>query len=322
MPEQLCDYALHVSHSLSCESQSSQHFYAESVTHHSPGSAPRRSRAGATLGPRTLSPGTPKVCNRMSQGRLHDEEAPASNWDDYRPSQEVSCAKHPDHTNLRYNDHIVGESLRSMALRAVTRIANPDKPRLGSWKRIAMSTALRLTVVGILLSLPSASQAEEDPHNKLVYSRYSRQCQPTAYKVRDRGERAQLDHPATKEDVENGDAIFSFEGLGKRRVWKIDVFPSRHRDVHKDSRIGATVWQAEEVEVDGKWKRYYGVLCDGLAAVIPADEWDAWWPDAPWVPFQQDPFRLARSPLRVLRVTLSRRLRAIRSNPTTLRKLS
>lgn len=155
-----------------------------------------------------------------------------------------------------------------------------------------MSTALRLTIVGILLSLSSESHAEEDPHDKLVYSRYSRQCQPTAYHVRDREERAQLDHPATKEDVENGEAIFSFEGLGESRVWKMDVFPSRHRDRHKDSRIGATVWQAEELEVDGKWKRYYGVLCDGLAAVIPADEWHAWWPDAPRIFHQERPFPL------------------------------
>jgi PBS lyase HEAT-like repeat-containing protein len=155
-----------------------------------------------------------------------------------------------------------------------------------------VSTVLRLTTVGILLFLPSTSRGEEAPHDKVVYSRYSRTFQPTAYKVRDREEQVQLDRPATKEDVEKGEAIFSFEGLGESRVWKMDVFPSRYRDRHKDSRLDATVWQAEELKVGGKWKRHYGVLCDGQAAVIPASEWDAWWPDAPWIPHQERPFSL------------------------------
>ena len=106
-------------------------------------------------------------------------------------------------------------------------------------------------------------------------------------------EPTQLDRPATKEDVESGKAIFSFEGLGERRVVELpeDDPPWRH-----DKNVPADwnrppVCQAEELEVDGNWKRYYGVLSDQDAAVVPAEEWKIYWPDAPWVPFQENPFR-------------------------------
>lgn len=153
-----------------------------------------------------------------------------------------------------------------------------------------MFPSCRLIVVAVLLSLFSTSLVAEDAHDKLVYSRFSRKFQPTAYKTRYGEERVQLDRPATKEDVEAGRAIFSFEGLGEARVWKMAPFPVRYHDKHKNSQMDATAWQAEELKVGDRWKRYYGVLSGEGAAVVPADEWEVYWPDAPWIPGQQNPF--------------------------------
>ena len=155
-----------------------------------------------------------------------------------------------------------------------------------------MPISLRLITIAIFLALASTSLAEQDAHDRLVYSGCSRALQPTAYKLPNDEARTQLDQPATKDDVEAGKAIFSFEGLGQRRLAELpeDLPPWRH-----DKNVPADwnrppVCQAEELEVDGKWKRYYGVLSDQEAAVIPAEEWKTYWPDAPWVPFQQTPF--------------------------------
>jgi len=67
---------------------------------------------------------------------------------------------------------------------------------------------------------------------------------------------APLDHPATPEDVMAGRAIFSLPGTV--RVWKMPSYP-----------LGAA-WQAEEVLVDGQWRRYYGVIEDGRAVKVAA----------------------------------------------------
>jgi hypothetical protein len=36
------------------------------------------------------------------------------------------------------------------------------------------------------------------------------------------------------------------------------------------------VWQAEEVLVDGQWKRYYGVVAKHRLARVPEDELRLW----------------------------------------------
>ena len=151
----------------------------------------------------------------------------------------------------------------------------------------------RLIAVGLVLLLAQAVQAEEDAHDKLVYSRYSKKIQPTAYKVEPRGTQSQLDRPATKKDVEAGNAIFSFQGLGEARVWKLpgkefnETFPLTGQwpvlTTPRQSGNGK-ICQAEDLKVDGKWKRYFGFVFYGQAAVVPAEEIKLLLFYAPWMP--------------------------------------
>ncbi len=71
---------------------------------------------------------------------------------------------------------------------------------------------------------------------------------------------AQLDHPAMPEEVTAGKALFSLSGT--TRIWKMPTYP-----------LGPA-WQAEEVLVDGKWERYFGVLGNGVPVKVPASEID------------------------------------------------
>lgn len=93
-----------------------------------------------------------------------------------------------------------------------------------------------------------------------------------------------------------GKAIFSFEGLGEARVWKLpgNQFPmwGSFDRVQPPGTIymvpaGPDVCQAEDLKVDGKWKRYFGLLSDKGAAVVPAEEFELWWPRAPWCPREE-----------------------------------
>ena len=141
-------------------------------------------------------------------------------------------------------------------------------------------------------SVPSRAR-EDDAHDKLVYGRYSKKLQPTAYKLDRDKEPRQLDHPATKKDVEAGKAIFSFEGLGQSRVWKLpgkeftETFPLTGQwpvlTTPQQSGNGQ-ICQAEDLKVAGKWKRYFGFLFEGRAAVVPAEEIDLVMFYAPWFP--------------------------------------
>jgi hypothetical protein len=70
----------------------------------------------------------------------------------------------------------------------------------------------------------------------------------------------QLDHPATPDDVKAGRALFSLSGT--TRVWKMPSYPM------------GPAWQAEEVFVDGKWERYFGVLGDGKPMKVAASKID------------------------------------------------
>jgi hypothetical protein len=67
-----------------------------------------------------------------------------------------------------------------------------------------------------------------------------------------------LDHPATPDEVKAGRALFSSSGTV--RVWKMSSYP-----------LGPA-WQAEEILVNGKWERYFGIFRDGVPTKIPARE--------------------------------------------------
>jgi len=112
----------------------------------------------------------------------------------------------------------------------------------------------------------------------------------------------ELDHPATNEEAAAGSAIFSLEGKGERRVFKLPNYPFRANWTSlKDRRVvqygqradGTTtdsitypqegsIWQAEDVLIEGKWQRYYGFSgCGHMASVtgdqiefVPADGFD------------------------------------------------
>jgi hypothetical protein len=102
-----------------------------------------------------------------------------------------------------------------------------------------------------------------------------------------------LDHPATLEDVRSGRAIFSLEGQGTVRRYPLPYWPvyarwltyrgqpvlvhihdeEKKTDVtHVEYEQTGLVWQAEEVEVAGKWHRYYGFVGSGRIAKVPAEE--------------------------------------------------
>jgi hypothetical protein len=104
---------------------------------------------------------------------------------------------------------------------------------------------------------------------------------------------AKLGHPATKAEVEKGQAIFSLEGLGQTRVVPLDNFPARakwtlcteHPTQIQTYGRGATqaiprtvidrsglVWQAEEVLQNGVWTRFYGFVGQHTLQKVPADQ--------------------------------------------------
>ena len=112
----------------------------------------------------------------------------------------------------------------------------------------------------------------------------------------------QLTEPATLEDMKAGRAVFSFEGLGKAPVWKLpgERFPvrgvpsvptvDRASDDAKPEGL-VNICQAEDLLVDGKWKRYFGVVSEKGAAVVSAEEIELWRWDAPGKE-AEDPFAL------------------------------
>ena len=114
-----------------------------------------------------------------------------------------------------------------------------------------------------------------------------------------------LPHPATAADVAAGRAIFSLRGRSdvRARVVALKPFPSIGRwTTFRQFRLKEPVplipagtrlpmdqrtyksfplesydregflWQAEEVQVDGKWHRYYGYVGHHIIAKVPAEE--------------------------------------------------
>lgn len=107
------------------------------------------------------------------------------------------------------------------------------------------------------------------------------------------------DRPATPDEVRKGEAIFSLMGQGNVRVSKMPKLPRRARwTTLKDYPISqiargesgkpgksigyeqtGIIWQAEEVEIGGRWQRYYGFVGRFGIAKAAAEE----------IEFLQDP---------------------------------
>jgi hypothetical protein len=102
-----------------------------------------------------------------------------------------------------------------------------------------------------------------------------------------------LDRPATREQADNGKAIFSLEGEGKARTVKLPAFPTAalwvtHKEAPYEERStdpltrkvtttvaydqDGKVYQAEEVFTEGQWRRYYGFVGSHRVARVPASE--------------------------------------------------
>src|SRR5436309_5763742 len=117
----------------------------------------------------------------------------------------------------------------------------------------------------------TASVSVADPHDEVVYKQNSRKLKPNSLHYKYDMKFTELDHPAARADVDKGSALFTFEGLGPTRVWKLPKCPvSGHwvalRDYPLDvwQRDGVTttnqdnfgcICQAEELQINGRWMR-------------------------------------------------------------------
>jgi HEAT repeat protein len=124
------------------------------------------------------------------------------------------------------------------------------------------------------------------PADEVVYQRYSRKLRPSKIPYEFGMKFTELTHPGTPEDVEKGAAVFTFEGLGSTRVWKLPQcpifcswsslkdfpFPGQAYSNWTNFDNSGYVCQAEELQVNGQWKRYFGFVCKYGAAVVPAGE--------------------------------------------------
>lgn len=111
-----------------------------------------------------------------------------------------------------------------------------------------------------------------------------------------------LGRPATAEDVRGARAIFTLEGEGRVRLWKMPKFPMKAKwvalkDYPRERRYSdpktnkhftrleyeqdGLVWQAEELLKRGRWERYYGFAGKYVVAKVPAAEIE-FSPSYPW----------------------------------------
>ncbi len=102
-----------------------------------------------------------------------------------------------------------------------------------------------------------------------------------------------LDHPATPQEVRDGQALFSLDAPGAARVVKLPHYPMPARWItdkrfpqknysrdpvtgQPDGKVwydqAGLVWQAEEMQVNGKWQRYYGFIGRNFLGKLPAEE--------------------------------------------------
>jgi hypothetical protein len=80
---------------------------------------------------------------------------------------------------------------------------------------------------------------------------------------------APLARPATAAQAERGEAIFSLEGQGNVRTVKL---PSHPTPVRWAKSGDGSAWQAEEVFIDGRWRRFFGCTGPNRIGRVPADE--------------------------------------------------
>lgn len=138
-------------------------------------------------------------------------------------------------------------------------------------------------------TLPGVFPARADEIDDPVFRRYEKKVVPSeTIRLDSEKKRAVLAIPATEDDVKAGRAIFTLEGLGKTRVWKMPYcplpatwtslkqFPKHDSDGNPTFDNFTHVIQAEELKVNGKWERYFGLVTAHGVAVAPAAELDFW----------------------------------------------
>jgi hypothetical protein len=97
---------------------------------------------------------------------------------------------------------------------------------------------------------------------------------------------SKLDHPATQDDVDQNRAIFSLNG--QSRLWQMPTFPIKaswttlkdepEQGVQFDGKkvvvyhTEGKIFQAEEVLVNGKWERFFGIVGLHYIAKVPGTE--------------------------------------------------
>jgi len=125
-----------------------------------------------------------------------------------------------------------------------------------------------------------------DSHDDSVYQRYSRRVTPGKIPYEFDMKFTELKRPGTQQDVENGGAVFTFEGIGSSRVWKLPKCPifcewpslkdypfgGQSNSAKTNFDDFGNVCQAEELLINGQWKRYFGFVCKYGTAVVPAEE--------------------------------------------------
>jgi HEAT repeat protein len=131
----------------------------------------------------------------------------------------------------------------------------------------------------ISLAFAEGRCALGDTADDLVYSRYNQTVLPGKIHYEFDMKFVELARPATQKDVDAGKAVFTFEGLGSSRVWKLPSTPifcqwPAFRDHLFPGQSNfdnyGYICQAEEIQVAGHWKRYFGFVSKFGTAVVPA----------------------------------------------------
>jgi HEAT repeat protein len=137
-----------------------------------------------------------------------------------------------------------------------------------------------------LVIITGSPAASADSHDEIVYQRFSRKVTPGKIPYEFGMTFTELTHAGTKADVEKGAAVFTFEGLGPSRVWKLPECPifcewpslkdypfeGQSDSVETNFDDFGYVCQAEELQINGQWKRYFGFVCNHGTAVVPAEQ--------------------------------------------------
>ncbi|MDB6064930.1 MAG: hypothetical protein JWR26_1138 [Pedosphaera sp.] len=143
--------------------------------------------------------------------------------------------------------------------------------------------------IGLLISIfvtTASPRAWAGAHDDAVYQRYSRKVSPGKVLYDFDMKFTELTRPGTQEEVDKGTAIFTFDGLGSSQVWKLPECPifcewPSLKDYPFEGQSGATrtnyqkfgyVCQAEDLQINGQWKRYFGFVCRQGTAVVPAEK--------------------------------------------------